>query len=170
MTLQLAPTMPDTPELPFLERVEASVRESQANGRRFAVLLAGFDRPRGLGAWLEPDADASLRQRAGERLARLVESGGASGWLQADTFGLLLPRMRSGLHARETAYRILGAFGPLRASVGIAIYPGDGRDACAVIGCAAAALARARCEGRPTYCFYLSGLAAPMAMVRADTA
>jgi len=154
MSLEPVHAVPDASERPFLERVEASVRESQANGRRFAILLAGFDRPRGLGAWLEPGADARLRQRAGERLAQLVEVGGASGWLHADTFGLLLPRMRSGLHARETAYRVLGAFGPLRTSVGIAIFPGDGRDACGVIGCAAAALSRARCENRPTYWFY----------------
>jgi len=154
MSLQLVHAVPDAPERPFLERVEASVRESQANGRRFAILLAGFDRPRILGAWLEPGADASLRQRAAERLARLVESGGASGWLRGDTFGLLLPRMHSGLHARETASRVLATLGPLRASVGIAIYPGDGEDAGGVIGCAAAALARARCEKRPTYWFY----------------
>ena len=170
MSLQLVHAVPDAPERPFLERVEASVRDSEANGRRFAILVAGFDRPRGLGAWLEPGADASLRRRAGERLARLVEAGGASGWLHGDTFGLLLPRMQSGLQARETANRVLVALGPLRASVGIAIYPGDGRDARGVIGCAAAALARARCEKRPTYCFYLSGLARPMAVVRADLA
>lgn len=170
MSLQLVHAMPEAPERPFLESVEASVRESQANGRRFAILLAGFDRPRGLGAWLEPGADASLRQRAGERLARLVEAGGASGWLHGDTFGLLLPRLHSGLHARETANRVLVALGPLRASIGIAIYPGDGRDACGVIGCAEAALERARCERRPTYCFYLAGPARPMAAVRANPA
>ena len=160
MSLQVVHSVRDTPQRPFLEHVEASVRESQANGRRFAVLLAGFDRPRGLGAWLEPGADASLRQRAGERLARLVEAGGASGWLHGDTFGLLLPRLHSGLRARETANRVLAAMGPLRASVGIAIYPGDGRDAHGVIGCAAAALARARCEKRPTYRFAFATSAA----------
>ena len=170
MSLQLVHAAKHPPERPFLEVVEASVRESEANGRRFALLMAGFDRPRGLGAWLEPGADASLRQRAGERLARLVEAGGASGWLHGDTFGLLLPRMHSGLHARETANRVLVTLGPLRASVGIAIYPGDGQDARGVIGCAAAALARARCDKRPTYCFYLSGLARPMAVVRANPA
>lgn len=159
MSLQLVPALPHAPERPFLERLEASVSESQATGRRFALLLAGFDRPRGLGAWLEPGADASLRQRAGERLARLVGAGGAMGWLHGDTFGLLLPRMHSGLQARETANRVLVALGPLRASVGIAIYPGDGRDACGVIGCAEAALARARCEKRPTYCFYFGAFA-----------
>ena len=103
-------------------------------------------------------------------IASRAEAGGASGWLHGDTFGLLIPRMHSGLHARETANRVLVAFAPLRASIGIAVYPGDGRDARGMIGCAAAALARARCEKRPTYCFYLSGPARPLAMVRADPA
>ena len=155
---------------PFLELVEASIHESHASGRRLAVFLAALDRTCGLRGYLEPDAEASLRRRAAERLAGLVETGGAAGWMHADTFGLLLPRLQSGLQARGTASRILGAFGPLRASVGIAVYPGDCGDALALVGCASKALARARCEGRPTYCFYLHALDRPAARVRSISA
>jgi GGDEF domain-containing protein len=147
----------------FPGMVDAYIAGAQARGQRMALLLVGIgvaDRRRG---WLEPDAQPTLAERAARRLSRCVEEeekAGAVVPLRADTFGVLLPRLRSGLQAREAANRILYTLAcPFRASIGIAIYPYDGRDAPELLRCAAAALANARRGERPTYRFYLRALA-----------
>src|SRR5687767_7159398 len=150
-------------ECGFLEMVDAYIAGGEARGQRVAQLLVGIDVPQTLRGWIEPDAQPALAERAAGRLARCVEEdekGGAVAPLRADTFGVLLPRLRSGLQAREAANRILGTLAcPFRPSIGIAIYPCDGRDAPALLRCAATALARARRGERPTYRFYLRAFA-----------
>src|SRR5436190_1823100 len=80
---------------------------------------------------------------------------GPAARLREDVFGVVLPRLRHGLQAREAAGRIIGALGfPLRARIGIALYPLDARTSTALLRCAAEALAHARRHDRPTYRFY----------------
>ena len=144
----------------FLARIDTCISEAGAAGHRLALFLVGLDRPGQRLGSLEPEAEAALRARAEARLAGCAAQDGAAARLRDDIFGLLLPRMRSGLQAREAATRILCTLGfPYRARIGIAVFPGDGRNAAALIGCAATALARARREARPTYCFYLRAFA-----------
>jgi GGDEF domain-containing protein len=149
-------------ERDFLEMVGACIAGAEAHGQRVALLLVGIDVSQPLRGWIEPEARPTLAERAAGRLVRCVEEekGGAVAPLRADTFGVLLPRLRSGLQARDAANRILGALAcPLRPSIGIAIYPCDGPDAPSLLRCAATALARARHGERPTYRFYLRAFA-----------
>lgn len=144
----------------FLERVDGNLREARGCGQRLAVFLVGVDRRRGLHATLEGEAGPSLRTRASERLAGCVEEGAFAARLHEDTFGLVKPRLRNGLQARETAIRILGSLGsPYRTSIGIAVFPGDGLRASELLCCAAWALSHARRARRPTYCFYFRAFA-----------
>lgn len=148
----------------LLEMVDAYIAAAEVRGQRIALLLVGIGVPPALRGWIEPDAHPTLAERAARRLARCVEEeekGGAVAPLRAGTFGVLLPRLRSGLQAREAANRILGTLAcPFRPNIGIAIYPCDGRDAPALLRCAATALAHARHGERPTYRFYLRAFAA----------
>jgi predicted signal transduction protein with EAL and GGDEF domain len=150
-------------ECGFFQSIDACIAGAQAGGQRVALLLVGIDVTQTLCGWIEPEARPALAERAARRLARCVEEeakGGAVAPLRADTFGVLLPRLRSGLQARDAANRILGTLAcPFRPNIGIAIYPCDGPDAPALLRCAAAALARARHGHRPTYRFYLRGFA-----------
>ena len=150
-------------ECGFLEMVDAYIAGAEARGQRVALLLVGIGVPPPLRGWIEPDAHPTLPERAAKRLARCVEEeeeGGAVAPLRTGTFGVLLPRLRSGLQAREAANRILGTLAcPFRPNIGIAIYPCDGRDAPALLRRAATALALARRGERPTYRFYMRAFA-----------
>ena len=147
----------------FPEMVDAYIAGAQVLGQRVALLLVGIDCAGPRSAWIDPDARPTLEARASLRLARCVEheeKAAAVVPLRARTFGVLLPHLRNGLQAREAANRILWALGtPFRPSIGIAIYPCDGRDAPALLRCAAAALASASRARRPTYRFYLRDFA-----------
>lgn len=144
----------------FLDALHSRTREAKACGQRFGVYLVGLDRAPQLERDLRPDERALLLARARERLELCAESDSTLAFLRADTFGLLVPHLRNGLQAREAAVRILGALGhPMRASIGISVYPWDGHCASELLCCAAWALARARRHARATYCFYLRALA-----------
>ena len=144
----------------FLAAIEAVVPEARAYGRRFGVYLITVGLARELDASITPEERQGLVARTHLRLAHCVEPDCTIAQLRPDTFGLLLPRIRNGLWARETAARILGTLGyPMRASIGIAVFPCDGRQASELLGCAAWALAVARRRGPATYRFYLRALA-----------
>ena len=144
----------------FLDTLDSRTREAKACGQRFGVYLVGLDRAPQLERDLRPDERPLLLTRAGERLERCADGDSTVALLRADTFGLLVPHLRNGLQAREAAVRILGALGhPMRASIGISVYPWDGRCASELLCCAAWALARARRHARATYCFYLRAFA-----------
>jgi predicted signal transduction protein with EAL and GGDEF domain len=147
----------------FVERLEAGMACARTGGHRLALLLVGLEGSRLLGS-LEPEAAGDLARRARERLARCAGTCEDVENLGRDEYGLLLPRVRSGTHIRDVARRVLGQLRfPLRASIGIAVCPSDAVAADALIGCAASALVRARCEGR-SYCFYLAAFEAREAL------
>jgi len=146
----------------FVASIEASLAGAETRAHRTAVLLVGIDGPRRLQGWLEPAAIETLGHRAGCRISSCVqeEDGGTVVLLRADAFGVVLPRLRSGLQARAAANRILATLaGPFGPRIGIAIAPCDGRHALVLVRCAATALARARQGDRPTYRFYLRAFA-----------
>jgi len=142
----------------FLARLGGLIAESRESQHRLALFLVGVERPR-----IDPgEVDSigeSVLARVGERLASCVSEGNVAR-LQSETFGMLLPCLRSGLQAREVATRVVGTLGlPFRPRVGIAIFPCDGDTSTALLARASAALERARREDRPTYCFYLRAFA-----------
>lgn len=148
----------------FLERLERSVADARCGGHRVGIFLVGIDRPSGVLGSLEPGAAGSLVERVAERLGRCTGDDERAARLRDDEFAILMPRLRNGSQAREAASRMLGMLRfPFQASVGIAMFPTDGAQAAALIGCAAAALAHARRAGRHSYSFYLPLFAATSA-------
>jgi GGDEF domain-containing protein len=147
----------------FVGRLERSLAEARCGGHRVALFLVGIDRSSGVLSSLEPGASDHLFARVGERLARCAGDDTPAARLRPDQFALVLPRCR-GSQVRETASRMLGmARFPFQASIGIAMFPTDCAGPVALIGCAAAALANARREGKHSYCFYLPFFAATSA-------
>jgi predicted signal transduction protein with EAL and GGDEF domain len=144
----------------FLEALDASLVEARMRGRRPGVYLVSADRVPMLERELGPEERTALLARVPGRLARCAGEQAMVALLRADTFGLLVPHLRNGLEARETASRILGHIGhPLRPAVGIAVFPCDGRSPNELLCRAAWALAQARRAARPTYSFYLRAFA-----------
>lgn len=148
----------------FLEALEACLAEARLRGRRPGVYLVATSRTRVLERELGPEERSALLARVQGRLARCAGEEATVAPLRAETFGLLVPHLRNGLEARETASRILGTLGhPLRVCVGIAVFPGDGRAPSELLCRAAWALAQARRAARPTYRFYLRAFATSVA-------
>jgi predicted signal transduction protein with EAL and GGDEF domain len=147
----------------FLAKVDACIAGSEGAAQRAAILLVATGIPEPRQRWMGPDSQPPLLERALRRLSQCVQDEEGEGTvlpLRADTFGVVLPKLRNGLQAREAAHRILGALAcPFRTSIGIALYPADGCDAPTLLRRAAAALADARRGAGPTYCFYLRDLA-----------
>jgi len=104
--------------------------------------------------------------REGDTVSRLgIEEGIADlARVGGDEFYLLVPQLASNSDAAKIATRLLGAFDePFRlgsrdvaitASIGIAVFPDDGRDADVLLKHADTAMYRAKDEGRAQYQFF----------------
>ncbi|WP_246018284.1 putative bifunctional diguanylate cyclase/phosphodiesterase [Pelagibacterium montanilacus] len=154
----------------FREEIEKALA-GPAAGRSFCLLSINLDNFKAIN-----DADGhSLGDRvlveAGQRLSQLIGAEGMVARLGGDEFAVLLtegnPRRAADVARR--AVKVLSKpymFGArsavLSASVGIAVAPGDGQSADALMNNADLALLRAKSEGRATYNFFEAGMDASL--------
>jgi RNA polymerase sigma-B factor len=147
-----APADPETKlatESYFVERLSQEVERARRYPQQFSVLL------------LEPDArDASEEEHLA--LARLLRTNVRSidlvAALRGPQFGLLLPH--TGREATVLAERIVRAVstrlrageGPMTVSIGVSIFPTNGRTVEALLSAAEEALQEARTQGGNRYC------------------
>ncbi|MET3723383.1 putative bifunctional diguanylate cyclase/phosphodiesterase [Sphingomonas trueperi] len=138
-----------------------------AEPHRFGLMLVDLDRFKSINdVHGHPIGDQLLRAVAG-RLSWVVGEGGRSYRLGGDEFAITLPfdgddldRVRSVAHAivREVArpFLIDERMHHIGASVGIALYPEDARDADTLMRRADVALYQAKEAGRGCYCAFAS--------------
>ncbi|HEX4695963.1 putative bifunctional diguanylate cyclase/phosphodiesterase [Sphingomonas sp.] len=150
----------------FLEHVEHELKLSERNGGGIAVLIADLDNFKSVNDTLgHPVGDELLRQVAAQLDTVLGHSFVAR--LGGDEF-VIVARQDPDDPIERLAKRALDAVGaPTRidghdvtpgASIGIAISPGDGTDARALLKNADLALHRAKELGRRTFCFFEEAL------------
>jgi diguanylate cyclase (GGDEF)-like protein/PAS domain S-box-containing protein len=140
------------------ERIEETISVSRRRGRNFAVHFVDLDGFKYVNdAYGHPHGDSVLRALA-QRLSNAVRRSDVVARLGGDEFVVLQPEIASAGEALEVAGRLrdliaepvnVGAYEHrLGCSIGIALYPHDGRDVDELLARADAALYRVKNNGR----------------------
>jgi len=144
--------------------LDESLRDVAGRPKKAALFLLDLDRFKMVNDTLgHPVGDSLLRQVA-ERLQRVVQQDGRVGRLGGDEFNVVLPGIveqhrlatlaTAIIHELSHPYMIEGAHVSIGASVGIAIAPGDGATADALVRNADLALYAAKADGKGVHRFY----------------
>ncbi len=150
----------------FYRRLDDALAQAQRKNWRVVVMYIDLDRfklindTRG-----HTVGDQLLRQVAG-RLSQFTGAGNTVGRVGGDEFAVVLLDVAPGAHAPALAARIIQTLAEpfnfadqeiyITASMGIAVYPGDGDQADMLIKNADVAMYRAKQQGKNTFQFYAS--------------
>jgi diguanylate cyclase (GGDEF)-like protein/PAS domain S-box-containing protein len=145
------------------DRIELALAAAARNGSMLAVLFFDLDRFKTINDSLGHAIGDRLLQTVAQRLTAVVRDSDTVCRLGGDEFVLLLPNCDSS-GAAAVAEKLIAAAAerididdlPLNgsASLGIAMYPDDGRDYDTLLKHADTAMYRAKERGRSAYCFY----------------
>jgi diguanylate cyclase (GGDEF)-like protein/PAS domain S-box-containing protein len=145
----------------FQDRLSVAVAQAHRNSQRLAVLFLDLDRFKPVNDSLGHAAGDRLIQEVAERLRTCLREGDTVARLGGDEFTLLLPGVSQVVDAARVAEKVLDALRvpfliegrelSSTASIGISLYPEDGRDADTLVKSADAAMYRAKQQGRDNY-------------------
>lgn len=149
-----------------LERLKVAADEDP---RPCALLFLDLDNFKNVNDSLGHSVGDQLLRRVGARLKTILAEGDLLARLGGDEFALLTWRYTSPKKSGALAERLLNLLNEpiqlddvlveVRASVGVALAPRDGRDPQSLLQCADLALYAAKAAGRNTYRFFDIGLA-----------
>jgi len=145
----------------FETRLQHIIDDPTSRGQTHAVLILGIDRFRHLNELLGYQAgDAALREIA-DRLQAGLAAPGIVARLGGDEFAILMPGLGSEQAAAASALRLLQRASEslnfrkrqvfLTASIGVALFPGDGAHARQLLRSAHDAMNRAKLRGGNTF-------------------
>ncbi len=145
----------------FQDRLSMAVAQAHRNSQRLAVLFLDLDRFKPVNDALGHAAGDRLIQDVAERLRTCLREGDTVARLGGDEFTLLLPGVAQVVDAARVAEKVLDTLRVpflieyrellATASIGISLYPEDGRDADRLVKSADAAMYRAKQQGRDNY-------------------
>jgi diguanylate cyclase (GGDEF)-like protein len=154
----------------FLDRLDETIMRSRRGKRKFALMFVDIDRFKEVNDTLGHVAGDAVLTEAGRRLRSAVRAEDSAARFGGDEFAVLMTETMGPTETDELAHRISEVLAnpyaadgrdlQMSASVGVAIYPDDGASAEALLGCADAALYRAKEQGRGRICFYSEEIAA----------
>lgn len=163
------------PNRAFLsEKLRDAIEVAQSRMTRAALLFLDLDRFKDVNDTLGHARGDRLLQMVALRLIKELGERATIARMGGDEFVVLLTDCRDAEEVREVADRIIGAISEpfpldeyeqyISASIGISIYPEDGRDDQTLIKNADIAMYRAKERGRNGYYFYNPALEAPIHM------
>jgi diguanylate cyclase (GGDEF)-like protein len=145
----------------FQDRLSVAVAQAHRSSQRLAVLFLDLDRFKPVNDALGHAAGDRLIQDVAERLRTCLREGDTVARLGGDEFTLLLPGVSQVVDAARVAEKVLEALRMpfhiesrqlfVTASIGISLYPEDGREADVLMRNADAAMYRAKEQGRDNY-------------------
>jgi diguanylate cyclase (GGDEF)-like protein/PAS domain S-box-containing protein len=145
----------------FHDRLSVAVAQAHRNSQHLAVLFLDLDRFKPVNDSLGHAAGDRLIQDVAERLRTCLREGDTVARLGGDEFTLLVPGVAQVVDAARVAEKVLDALRVpfliegrelfATASIGISLYPEDGRDADTLVKSADAAMYRAKQLGRDNY-------------------
>ncbi|MDD3518307.1 MAG: EAL domain-containing protein [Chromatiales bacterium] len=150
-------------------RLQHAVEQAQRAGRRIGALLIDLDHFKTINeSYGHPTGD-DLLIAVTRRLRERVRAGDTFGRLGGDEFLLVLEQLASPQDAAVVARDLLDALAaPFRllsgldvyvgASIGIAVFPDDGKGATELLRGADGAMYRAKEQGRNGFAFYATGM------------
>ena len=152
----------------FQDRLERAVTHSHRHGKGLAVLFLDVDRFKVINDSLGHSVGDRLVREVAARLQDCVRESDTVARLGGDEFTVLLPSVGQAVDAAKVACKVLDAIRMpfeldgrelfLTCSLGISVYPDDGRDAETLVKNADAAMYRAKEQGRDRYLLYTPAL------------
>jgi diguanylate cyclase (GGDEF)-like protein len=146
------------------DELTTSLREASRNGTRLGILFLDLDQFKYVNDTMGHATGDILLQTVASRIKKILPKHAILARMGGDEFTLLIPRMDTSdlaAHTSEAIIEVLKSSFPLNhnevyitTSIGISIYPEDGRDADTLMKNADAAMYRAKDQGRNNYQFY----------------
>jgi diguanylate cyclase (GGDEF)-like protein/PAS domain S-box-containing protein len=146
--------------------LEDAIAQARGNGGRAAVMFIDLDRFKNINDMLGHGVGDQLLVQAAKRLRACARDDDVVARLGGDEFAVVLPAVADDGDAAAVAARVIDALAQpfylagqqlfVSASVGIATYPENGRDAEALLKNADTAMYGAKNGGRNTYQFYVA--------------
>jgi len=170
------------------ERLNHCLERATRHGGTLGLIILDIDRFKEVNDTHGHDLGDLLLHEAAERLRRLVRDYDTVARLGGDEFAVVLPNIREAADLGSISRKILDVLAQpfqlgaqeafISASIGIAVFPGDGRTATELFQYADSALYDAKDRGRAGFRFYSAELSAKskeramleLALRRAETA
>jgi diguanylate cyclase (GGDEF)-like protein/PAS domain S-box-containing protein len=151
----------------FKDRLKQAIALSRRNDQLQAVLLLNLDRFKTINDSLGYTAGDRLLQSVAQRLTSCVRESDTVARFGGDEFAILLTQIPRAQDATNVARAIKQTLDQaflfedqeifVSSSIGISLYPHDGRDTAGLLKTAGAALDRAKVQGGNNFQFYTSG-------------
>src|SRR5687768_5496443 len=151
----------------FKDRLKQAIAMSRRNDQMQAVLLLNLDRFKTINDSLGYTAGDRLLQSVAQRLTSCVRESDTVARFGGDEFAILLTQIPRAQDAANAARAIKQALDQafifedqeifVSSSIGISVYPQDGRDTAGLLKTAGVALDRAKVQGGNNYQFYTAG-------------
>ena len=151
----------------FKDRLKQAIALSRRNDHLQAVLLLNLDRFKTINDSLGYTAGDRLLQSVAQRLTSCVRESDTVARFGGDEFAILLTQIPRAQDAANVARAIKQTLDQaflfedqeifVSSSIGISLYPQDGRDTAGLLKNAGAALDRAKVQGGNTFHFYTAG-------------
>jgi diguanylate cyclase (GGDEF)-like protein/PAS domain S-box-containing protein len=151
----------------FKDRLKQAIALSRRNDQLQAVLLLNLDRFKTINDSLGYTAGDRLLQSVAERLTSCVRESDTVARFGGDEFAILLTQIPRAQDAANVARAIKQTLDQaflfedqeifVSSSIGISLYPHDGRDTAGLLKNAGAALDRAKVQGGNNFQFYTAG-------------
>lgn len=151
----------------FKDRLKQAIALSHRSNQSQAVMLLNIDRFKTVNDSLGYSAGDQLLQSVAQRLSSCVRECDTVARFGGDEFAILLTQIPRAQDAANTARAIKEALNQaylfeeqeifIQSSIGISVFPQDGRDTATLLKSAGAALDRAKAQGGNNYFFYTAG-------------
>lgn len=151
----------------FKDRLKQAIALSRRHDQKQAVMLVNLDRFKAINDSLGYTAGDRVLQSVARKLRGCVRESDTVARFGSDEFAVLLTHLSSTQDAASVAHAIKDVLDQaflfdgqelfVSASIGISIYPQDGRDTPTLLKSASAALDRSKQEGGNNYQFYTAG-------------
>jgi diguanylate cyclase (GGDEF)-like protein/PAS domain S-box-containing protein len=146
------------------DRLTQALALSQRNRKQTAVMFVDLDRFKAINDTLGHAAGDQVLKEVAQRLVRQLRIGDTVCRVGGDEFVVVLPEAKRSSDAANVAQKIIETLSvPIQVvdreltvtpSIGIAVFPDDGRDAESLISNADAAMYHAKVSGRANYQFF----------------
>ncbi len=143
------------------DRVPLALAHADRNDEKFAVLFLDMDDFKSVNDSLGHSIGDELLKEVAKRLAGLLRGEDTVARLGGDEFVILLTGLKDVNYSTRLAERVIAALKPAfkiekheiysSFSIGIAVYPTDGKDAETLFKCADSAMYRAKQQGKNSY-------------------
>lgn len=158
----------------FNDRLEHALHRSHRQSQRLAVCFIDLDHFKNINDSLGHKAGDVLLYEVAKRLRSCVREGDTVARLGGDEFTVILEEIRSAQYVGKVAEKLLATISMtyfientevnISPSIGISLYPADGRDVDILVRNADAAMYHAKSSGRNNFQFYSAEMNAEAAL------